>query len=376
MSRDKLVRSVSKYGLWAVYALFLVIPIVVLAGGSDDCPGLAIVALPYNDSGTTLGGNNTNNAVPASCNGSYTQTAGPDKIYSITVGAGNSVTFSVDPTGANWDPSIYLLSTCTDGNTCSAGWGDDNGGSNVTEVVGPLTLPAGTYYFYVDSFYATGALSAGTYDLSVTGNLGSGSTPTSTATNTPTATATPTETATPTATATATATMVPSVADLDVQTSASPNPVAPGGTLTYDVVVENTGPDGATNVMLTDTLPLSVTLSSTNTTQGTCMGTTVVTCDIGSMASGAQVTVTLVVMAPMQPTILTNVAQASATETDPTPANNSSTSAVTVANPTALSLTTFEGERARFPAAGYLLLAGLFVGLAATGRRWLSHRRK
>lgn len=140
-----------------------------LLGGNDDCPGLPVSGTVYTDSGTTIGANNTNNSVPANCNGSYTTTAGPDKIYQITLPVpGNRTgvcTISVDPTGANWDPSIYLLSVCTNGNSCGAGWGDDNGGSNVTEVVNLATVPAGTYFFFVDSFYGSGALSAGTYNL-------------------------------------------------------------------------------------------------------------------------------------------------------------------------------------------------------------------
>ncbi|HNJ39145.1 MAG TPA: HYR domain-containing protein [Acidobacteriota bacterium] len=145
--------------------------------GTDDCPGTRICSLPFNDSDTTVGANNTINTLPSGCN-TYTQVAGPDKIYTLTVGATNSITVSVDPTGANWDVSVYLVRTCPagTGNTITSGncvTGDDNGGSNTTEGFTVTNIAAGTYFLVVDSFYpATGTspLRQGTYDLSVTGS--------------------------------------------------------------------------------------------------------------------------------------------------------------------------------------------------------------
>jgi len=142
-----------------------------LLAGSDDCPGTDIpINNVFTDNGTTIGANNTVNSIPLSCNGFYTATAGPDVIYRFTLpplaNRGSSCTLTLDPTGANWDPSIYILSTCGNGTTCVRG--ADSVGTNGTEQITDAqfdAIPAGTYYFFVDSFYASGALSAGTYTL-------------------------------------------------------------------------------------------------------------------------------------------------------------------------------------------------------------------
>jgi hypothetical protein len=64
----------------------------------------------------------------------------------------------------NYDPSIYLLSTCGAAKSCEEGWGSDQcwarnaarnpcgaGSGESFEIIG---LAPGEYFFYVDSFYA------------------------------------------------------------------------------------------------------------------------------------------------------------------------------------------------------------------------------
>ena len=138
------------------------------AGGDTCATPTAIGPTPYTDSGTTLGAVNDVAAVPIACNGNYTAVAGPDHIYSVTVGAGNNLSFTATPTAA-WDPSIYLLSTCGTGTSCVTG--ADDGLSNTAESFSASGLAAGTYFFYVDSFYSTGALSAGPYTVDITGTV-------------------------------------------------------------------------------------------------------------------------------------------------------------------------------------------------------------
>jgi|CXWL01.1.fsa_nt_gi hypothetical protein len=149
--------------------------------GNDACPGLAIAdpgaGLNFTDSGTTIGANNTVTSVQAGCS-NYMGNAGNDVIYTFTLGAlanrGTPLTISLDPTGTNWDPSIYTLSTAGAG--CPAGTanaatncvnGADSGGSNATEVITDTetdAMPAGTYFLFVDAFFAS---SQGTYDLTI-----------------------------------------------------------------------------------------------------------------------------------------------------------------------------------------------------------------
>ena len=78
-------------------------------------------------------------------------------------------------------------------------------------------------------------------------------------------------------------------ADLSLTKSGAPDPVTVGDTVTYTVVVTNGGPDAATGVTVTDTLPAEVTFVSATATQGTCSGTTTVSCALGTLANGASV---------------------------------------------------------------------------------------
>lgn len=112
-------------------------------------------------------------------------------------------------------------------------------------------------------------------------------------------------------------------ADLSVTKTASPNPGQAGVNLTYRIVVTNNGPAAATNVTVTDALPAGVAFVSAAATQGACSGTTTVTCNVGSLASGAGAIVTIVVT-PSAQGQLSNTATATAGEADFDSSNNSS----------------------------------------------------
>jgi uncharacterized protein (TIGR03118 family) len=109
-----------------------------------------------------------------------------------------------------------------------------------------------------------------------------------------------------------------------------PGSVSPGATFAFTLTVTNAGPDTATGVTTTDTLPAGVTFISSTASQGTCGGAVVVTCVLGTLASGATATVTLTVQAPAAPTTVSNTASVQATQADPAPANNTSTATVAV----------------------------------------------
>jgi uncharacterized repeat protein (TIGR01451 family) len=117
--------------------------------------------------------------------------------------------------------------------------------------------------------------------------------------------------------------------DLVLTQTDSPDPVQTGQNLTYTLTVQNTGTAPASNVVVTDTLPGGVTFVSATASQGSCAGTSTVTCNLGSLAGGATATVTIVVQ-PTANGTLSNTAQVSMTETDPTPANNTATATATV----------------------------------------------
>src|SRR5205814_9282289 len=79
----------------------------------------------------------------------------------------------------------------------------------------------------------------------------------------------------------------PTSANLSLTKTASPNPGVTLTNLTYRLTVSNNGPSPATNVVVSDNLPVGINFTSATPTQGTCSGTTTVTCTLGSLARNA-----------------------------------------------------------------------------------------
>lgn len=117
----------------------------------------------------------------------------------------------------------------------------------------------------------------------------------------------------------------PGDADVAILKTDSPDPVAVGQTLTYRLTVSNGGPDSATGVTVTDSLPPSVTFDSAAVTtgSGTCTnsGQTVV-CELGDIASGGTAVVTIEVTPTTTGTITDSVV-VSADQSDANTDNNS-----------------------------------------------------
>jgi uncharacterized repeat protein (TIGR01451 family) len=120
------------------------------------------------------------------------------------------------------------------------------------------------------------------------------------------------------------------VSDLAMSLVASQEPVPQGTTFTYTIVVSNHGPASATNVTVTDALPAGVTLNSATATQGSCSGTTTVSCNLGTLADGTSAHVALVVTKTVGGNV-SNTASVAATETDPFMPNNSNSETSTPA---------------------------------------------
>ena len=131
----------------------------------------------------------------------------------------------------------------------------------------------------------------------------------------------------------------PAMADLAVTKSDTPDPVLSGGPqLTYSITVSNNGPDDATNVLLVDTLPAEVTFDSATPSSGDCDQVATlgeVECRLGSLASGNNMTVTVVVTPDTveAATSITNTVTVSATEEDPNLENNTASASSTVNPP-------------------------------------------
>ena len=121
----------------------------------------------------------------------------------------------------------------------------------------------------------------------------------------------------------------PTDADLKLTMTDAPDPVRAGANLVYTVTVTNQGPAAATGVTLTDKLPANVNFVSAVPAQGTCSGTSTVSCSIGNLAVGAVSSVAIKVKTRQRGT-LSNTAAVTATQVDPNSANNSATVTTTV----------------------------------------------
>jgi len=115
-------------------------------------------------------------------------------------------------------------------------------------------------------------------------------------------------------------------ADLEIVKTASPEPVVAGETVTWTITVTNNGPSDATGVVVDDTFPPEVTVTSISAPCAAGFP-----CTIGDLAVGASVVITVdaAVDIATQGSI-TNTATVSGNEPDPDPGNDTSTVVTTV----------------------------------------------
>lgn len=147
------------------------------AGGQCSTPPPVVPGpLPFNDSG--------NSCVPTPVNaitnyGGVCATGlpfpypGPEHIYQLNLGTGNSVAYSLSLTGSTGDLALFLVgSACGTGTNCVAHSQDAIGPGVGPELIAAAPQTPGTYFLYIDSYYAIGNPAAcGSYTLSATGTL-------------------------------------------------------------------------------------------------------------------------------------------------------------------------------------------------------------
>jgi uncharacterized repeat protein (TIGR01451 family) len=117
--------------------------------------------------------------------------------------------------------------------------------------------------------------------------------------------------------------------DLQITKTDSPDPAVLGKQVRYRIVVKNNGPDTAHNVQMSDPLPFQVDFASVATTQGTCAGGQVVSCQLGTIASGASVTITIFVKATTTG-LIRNTATTVGQEAETNTANNTASATTRV----------------------------------------------
>jgi uncharacterized repeat protein (TIGR01451 family) len=115
-----------------------------------------------------------------------------------------------------------------------------------------------------------------------------------------------------------------------IQAAASSEPVGVGQNLTYNAILLDEGPENATGITFTDTLPGGTTFVSAASTLGSCATTNlVVTCNVEGLSKGASAQISIVVTPTVVGTII-NAMNVTARETDADPTNNSKTQVSTV----------------------------------------------
>ena len=117
---------------------------------------------------------------------------------------------------------------------------------------------------------------------------------------------------------------VTAAADLSVAKTLESPPLVPGTDAAYVLTVHNAGPSDATAVTVTDTLPSALTYVSA--TGGTCSGAGPLTCDLGTIGSGATKVLRIVVAVdPAATGSIANTATVTSASGDPDLSNNTST---------------------------------------------------
>ena len=166
-------------------------------------------------------------------------------------------------------------------------------------------------------------------------------------------------------------------ADLSLSMTASPTPVFISSNLTYTIQIQDLGLSNTADGTLTDTIPTGATFVSASSTQGSCSGSSTITCALGAITRGTTITVAITITAPATPTTLTNTSSVATSTTDPVSANNSAT-VLTVVQPLVCASPGRDGSgdtltgivNAYYPPANGALAAGstsVVLGAAAVG---------
>ncbi|HEY1270071.1 MAG TPA: putative Ig domain-containing protein, partial [Candidatus Binatia bacterium] len=120
--------------------------------------------------------------------------------------------------------------------------------------------------------------------------------------------------------------------DIGITQIDSSDPVAIGNNVTYTLTVINHRFIDATGVTVTDTLPAGLGFVSATPSQGSCVGTTTITCNLGGILNRGSATVAVVATTASLGQV-TNIASVSANETDFNPTNNTSNQTTTITGP-------------------------------------------
>lgn len=137
-----------------------------------------------------------------------------------------------------------------------------------------------------------------------------------------------------------TTTTVSPLADLSIVKTANPSPVHAGAQLIYTLVITNTGPSTATNIIVTDNVPACFSTPEYSTNAGLTWNPWTSSVNIGSLASGLSSTVLLRgTVCTNGTSSITNTATVSSDTDDPNLSNNTSTTTTNITPVSDLAIT-------------------------------------
>jgi len=256
--------------------------------------------------------------VSTSADLALTKSDAPDPIL-----AGNNITYTLTATNNGpSDATSISFSDAVPANTTFVSFAAPAGWTATTPAVGATGTVTST-----SSLMTPGASAVFTLVVQVNAGAAVGSVITNTATIS-------SGTADPNAannSATATTTIASNVSDLAITKTVSPvTPAYPANTtVTFTINVANAGPNSASSVSVTDTLPATITYVSATSSQGTCSGTTTITCAVGTLANGGTASITIVGTTTGTGTS-TNTATVTSASADPNAANNTASVTLTL----------------------------------------------
>lgn len=116
-------------------------------------------------------------------------------------------------------------------------------------------------------------------------------------------------------------------ADLSI-TKSGPSSIVRGSVITYTLTGSNAGPDAATNVVISDPIPVGLTFNAGMSSAGCVQNGSNILCDSFSLTSGqnhaVQIAFTIPAVANCSQTTIQNMASISSSSTDLNPGNNQS----------------------------------------------------
>jgi uncharacterized repeat protein (TIGR01451 family) len=155
--------------------------------------------------------------------------------------------------------------------------------------------------------------------------------------------------------------------DVGIAKRVDPRRIQVSDRATFTLTVTNSSGVPATGVTVTDSLPDRVALVSVSTTRGSCSGTTQIVCQLGTLAPGDVVTITIVVVGAVPGNAL-NVAVVTINEADTNLADNRAEALLEVEAPTGRDLPCyFLSARTKVLKPGQVTILQVTVRLA--GRR-------